>query len=131
VSGYQVGEWAAVVELRQAREIASVNESTNTLYLARAFTDRDGNKVAPTAGNEQIPGCPTYDAMAKSVVDYFLALKPGPKGNHYADAGEDAIRQNPEVVSVTQISPAGDVFAQADVIKIEALRLGELRLTAP
>ena len=126
-STFNVGDWVAVVELRQAREILSVD--TGKFTVKNHFTDDDGDPIAPTAGYSIIPGCPTYDSLARSIKNLFLELNPG--ATYYKDAGEWSIRNNPEVISVNQSSPAGNVTAQVDAVIIEALRLGELILKTP
>lgn len=122
-AGWTAGMWAAVRRLRQAREVQSVDLVGNEITVAQPYSE------APTLGDDLVPGSPTYDALADAVEDLFYALKPG--GTYYKDAGESAIRTNPEVISVTQTSPAGNVTAAVDATKVEALRLGELTMQTP
>ncbi len=126
--GYTVGEWVALRDLRRARKVQAINLPDNSVTLDQPLTDDKGQVLIPASGDSLRAGCPTYETLARAIIDLFDALRSGE--SYDRSAGEGALREIYEVVRPAQISPAGDVNAVVNPDRIEHLKLGELILQA-
>lgn len=120
VAGYAAGDYVALPTLGQARKIVAINTGEKYLQVSPAFA------AAPSAGDDLIPGCPTYDVLADSVRDAFRNLGPG--GVYYPDTGENALRGNIEAISVAQTTPAGPMTPIVTEAVVQAYRPGKIEL---
>ena len=127
-TGFSVDDWIAVRELRQARKIVAIDAVAGMLGVEAAFTTSRGVPAAPEVGDHVVPGCSTYDQLARSILDLFDDLNSG--ATYYRSKGVAALVANYEVLNAAQDSPAGDVEAQVDADLLEHLVLGDLILEA-
>ncbi len=122
-AGYIAGQWVAIIELREAREILSVDTVNDILIFGQEFSE------VPVSGYHLTKGCAIYDALAETIRLHFLRLAAGE--TYYSDGGEGALGALPWVLSKRQTLPTannGDVEAIVTESVIQALRLGTLRL---
>lgn len=122
-STVSVRDWIANLQAMEAREVLSIDTTgaPHKITVSRPFTE------APTAADNIIPGCPTYDVLADAIASMFPMLEQG--GSIYSpDMGERELGNMTEVLRVTQTSPLVNVQAAVDATKIEYLSLASLEL---
>jgi uncharacterized phage protein gp47/JayE len=124
-AGLEEDDWIAVKVVVngqtrfEARQITSV-ESGTRVNVAPAFS------AAPAAVLAARPGCPTFDQLALSVVNYFETLRIG--GTFYNTACGRFLAENAEVLNNTAVLPAADTAPTLSPATIESFVLGDLHL---